>query len=262
MDKQNIAFTVTVTDEDWDARVGGWRCPALKIPGARVDSLYVSTALVDSSQYEVKYDLDIIRWARTEHPPQATLHLKLTEELSTEELTLRWKKLAIILPLITSVVVAFIVGAFSNRRTASIANSNLLTPASICGDRIKIIVPVDSQTVPIPLRITGTYQNASQEEKLYVVVYSTDVARYYPQLNPVMQQAENTWSCDVLVGLDRDVGRKFVVYAVLANKEAQKDLDVYINQVMDTNDSRGLKNLPKGAEKCAFVTVQREPQIR
>ena len=260
-DKQTIAFTVTVTEEDWDVRLGGWRCPALRIPGAKVESVYVASDRVDSSRYEVKYELDIIRWLHPERPRQATIQVKLTEELSTEELTLKWKKLAIVLPLVTSIVVASIAGAFSynsGRRVPSIDNSNTVSPTSTCEEKVKIILPLDNQTVPIPLRVTGTYQNLSPEYKLYIIVYSTDVARYYPQLNPIMEQSDNTWSCDVLVGLDRDVGRKFVIYAVLANKDAQKDLDIYINQVMDTNDSRGLKALPKGAEKCSFVRVQRE----
>ncbi len=243
-------------------RLGGWRCPALKIPGAKVESVYVSSGdRVDSSRYEVKYELDIVRWLHPDRPQQATLQIKLTEKLSTEELTLKWKKLAIIFPLITSIVVASIAGVFSyisSRRAAAIDNSNTGSLTSTCGEKVKIILPGDNQTVPIPLRVTGTHQNLSQEQKIYVIVYSTDVARFYPQLNPIMEQSDNTWSCDVLVGLDRDAGRKFVVYAVLANKDAQKELDIYINQVKDTNDSRGLKGLPKGAEICSFVRIQRE----
>jgi hypothetical protein len=259
-DKQPIAFPVTVTEEDWDVRLGGWRCPALKIPGAKVESVYVSTARVDSSLYEVKYDLDIVRWAHAEHPPQATLHVTLTKELTTEELTVKWKKLAIILPLIASMIVALIAGLFSyssSRRSLTTDNSKTTSPTSTCGDKVKIILPVDNDTVPIPLRVKGTYQNLSQEQQLYIIVYSTDVARFYPQLNPVMKESGNIWSSDVLVGLDRDVGRKFVIYAVLANKAAKDELDIYINQVQDTNDSRGLKRLPEGADICSHVSVQR-----
>ena len=261
-DKQTIAFTMTVTEEDWDVRLGGWRCPALKIPGAKVESVYVSSHRVDSSQYEVKYELNIVRWVHSEPPPpQATLHVKLTEELSTEEMTLKWKKLAIVLPLIASIGVALIAGGFSylsDKRAALIDNSNAVAPTSTCGEKIKIILPGDNQTVPIPLRVTGTHQNLSREQKMYIIVYSTDVARFYPQLNPIMEQSGNTWSCDVLVGLDRDVGRKFVIYAVLADAVAQDELDIYINQVKDNNDSRGLKGLPKGTQICSFVRVQRE----
>jgi hypothetical protein len=260
-DKQTIAFTVTVTEEDWDVRLGGWRCPALKIPGAKVESVYAFSDRVDSSRYEVKYELDIIRWVHPERPPQATLQIKLTEELSTEEITLKWKKLAIILPLVTSILVALIAGVFSyisGRRAASTNNSNTVSLASTCGEKIRIIFPLENQTVPIPLRVTGTYQNLSQEQKIYVLVYSTDLARFYPQLNPVMEQSGNTWSCDVLVGLDRDKGRKFVINAVLANPVAQRELDIYIDRVKDTNDSRGLKRLPEGTAVCSFVNVQRE----
>jgi hypothetical protein len=258
--KPTIAFTVTVTEEDWDVRLGGWRCPALKIPGAKVESVYVFSDRVDSSRYEVKYELDIIRWVHPERPPQATLQIKLTEELSTEEITLKWKKLAIILPLVTSIVVALIAGVssyISGRRAASTDNSNTVSLASTCGEKIKTIFPLENQTVPKPLKVTGTYQNLSQEQKIYVLVSPTDLARFYPQLNPVMQQS-GTWSCDVLVGLDRDTGKNFVIYTVLANTAAQRELDIYIDRVKDTNDSRGLKRLPEGAAVCSVVNVKRE----
>lgn len=259
-DKQDIVFTVTVTEEDWDLRLRGWRCPALKIPGATVESVFVSGDHVDSSQYEVKYDLDIIRWALPKHPPQATIQVKLTKKLYTEDLSLKWKKLAIIFPLVATIFATSITGFLSyraNRRAASTDNSNTISLHATCGEKIKITHPVDNQTVPIPLEVTGTYQNLTQEQEIYVLVYSTAVGRYYPQLNPVMKLPDNTWSSDVLVGLDRDVGGKFVIYAVLANKEARDHLDAYINQVKDSNDSQGLKRLPNGAEKCSFVRIQR-----
>ena len=223
-DKQAIAFTVTVTEEDWDSRLGGWRCPALRIPGAAVESVYVSSRRVDSSQYEIKSDLSIVRWALPEqHPQQATLHIKLTETLSTEELTLKWKKFAIVLPAAATVFTALLAGFISH-----IINRGSLTDISTvttCSDKIKIIAPSDNQFVRIQTKVTGTSQNLSPGEKLYILVYPSDVARFYPQLNPVINQSGDTWSCDVLIGLDRDVGRRFAVYAVLANKEAQKYLE-------------------------------------
>jgi len=261
--KHPISFTMTVRDEDWDLKLGGWRCPALKIPGAKIESVYVSSERIDSARYEVKHDLDIIRWIHPERPSEATIQIKLTEELSTEELTSKWKKLAIILPLFSSIIVAFIAGYFSyisGRLPPSIENSNIINLPSSCEDKIKIIYPLDNQTVPIPLKVTGTYQNLSQEQKIYSVIYSTDVARYYPQLNPVIAQSDNTWSCDVSVGLDnnRDKGKKFTINAVLADKSAQKELNIYIDRVKDTNDSQGLKSLPAGTKICSVVTVHRE----
>jgi hypothetical protein len=108
-----IAFTTTITDRDWDSELGGWRCPALKIPGAMVDAVFVAGARVDPSWYEVLREHSFIRWVRPDHPQQAIVSLKLTQELSTRELTVRWKKLAIVLPLLSSVFVALIAGSFS-----------------------------------------------------------------------------------------------------------------------------------------------------
>lgn len=108
-----IAFTTTITERDWDSELSGWRCPVLKIPGAIVEAVFVAGARVDASWYEVLNEHSLIRWVRQDHPQQAVVSLKLTEELSTKELTLRWKKLAIVLPLMSSIIVALIAGGFS-----------------------------------------------------------------------------------------------------------------------------------------------------
>jgi len=108
-----IAFTATVSDRDWDSEMSAWRCSALKIPGAQVDAIFVGGARVDFSWYEVLSDLYLIRWVREQHPTQAAIAIKLTEELSTKELTLRWKKLAVLLPVLSSVVVALVAAGVS-----------------------------------------------------------------------------------------------------------------------------------------------------
>lgn len=103
-----IAFATTVTDRDWDKEVGGWRCQALRIPGAQIDDVFVGGKRIDKAWYEVAPHLGLIRWARENRPDIATVVIKLTHELDRRELTLYWKKLAIVLPVIASIVVALI----------------------------------------------------------------------------------------------------------------------------------------------------------
>lgn len=115
-----IAFTVTVSQKDWDEEMGGWRCSALKIPSAQVDAMYIKTERLDKTSYEVLYEHTIIRWiprfdkdlTKKDPPKEALFSISLTERLSTEELTLFWRKLAILLPPIAAVAGALIAGIF------------------------------------------------------------------------------------------------------------------------------------------------------
>jgi hypothetical protein len=104
-------FTITLSDDDWDSVKGGWRCPALQIPGARVKYIYVNGALADPTYYEVHQEVGFIQWLRSYFPGQAAVHVGLDKELSTEELTVKWKKLAVILPVIGTLGAAILTAA-------------------------------------------------------------------------------------------------------------------------------------------------------
>jgi hypothetical protein len=104
-----VAFTITVDSRDWSEELTGWHCSALAIPGGEVDAVYVQDGRVDKAWYEVPEGLSMIRWVHGTPPPsKATLALKLTKELSTQELTSRWRKLAIVLPFTASLLVGLI----------------------------------------------------------------------------------------------------------------------------------------------------------
>lgn len=91
-------FTITLADDDWDPTRGGWRCPALEIPGAELKQIFVQGKVVDPAQYQVDTKLRLVRWSGLKRPPLAAAHLVLSKALSTQELTARWKKIAIVLP--------------------------------------------------------------------------------------------------------------------------------------------------------------------
>lgn len=105
----SIDFTIKLGAEDWDATVNGWRCPALKIPGATVAALFTQDGRADKAFYEVQAGITTIRWVRDARPPtQVTVALALTEELSTEDLTARWRKLSIVLPVLATIATSLI----------------------------------------------------------------------------------------------------------------------------------------------------------
>lgn len=95
-----IAFTVSLTPNDWDNARNGWRCPVLKIPGARVDALYAG-GQIDDAWYKVDAGQEIVRWARSEDAPKAAaLAVTLTKDLAPSF----WKNLAIVVPIITALI--------------------------------------------------------------------------------------------------------------------------------------------------------------
>ena len=47
-----ISFMITLSPGEWLSDVGGWRCEALKIPGARIDAVYAENSQVDPACYK------------------------------------------------------------------------------------------------------------------------------------------------------------------------------------------------------------------
>ena len=89
-----IVFTIAVSQSDWDAKVNGWRCPALKIPSAEVADVFVDGSRVDKACYFVWRENEMIQWSHLPQPKKATISFKLTEALSTQKATDFWKKVA------------------------------------------------------------------------------------------------------------------------------------------------------------------------
>ena len=106
-----IVFTTRLTVEDWDEAMHGWRCQVLNVPGAIVEAVYVEGSRVDSARYEVLTQHTFIRWIASDQPQRVAASIKLTETLSLGKETERWKRLAIILPVVATIVAAAISGA-------------------------------------------------------------------------------------------------------------------------------------------------------
>ena len=106
-----IVFTVRLTADDWDDAMHGWRCHVLNVPGAVVDAVYVEGSRIDTARYEVLTQNTFIRWMAPDQPQRAAASIKLTEALSLGKDTERWKRLAIILPVVATIAAAAISGA-------------------------------------------------------------------------------------------------------------------------------------------------------
>jgi hypothetical protein len=133
-----IVLTMRLTNEDWDDAMRGWRCPVLSIPGAIVEAVYVEGSRVDTGRYEVLTPNTFVRWITPDRPQRVALSIKLTEALSLDSETERWKRLAIVLPVVATIVAASISGAatYLSRspgssaayRTSDVQNATVVQP--------------------------------------------------------------------------------------------------------------------------------------
>lgn len=254
-DRQATAFTVALSDKDWDQELGAWQCPALKIPGAKVVDVFVAGSPANFSSYEVNYSLGTVRWLRPKRPERATIVIKLTQELTTRELTLRWKKFAIIVPII-AVVLTGVISYVSTAERRQAGDVKAPPTSLACDEKVKVIVPVDMQAVPIVDEIKGTFQDLPPGHRIWTMVYPPSIGKYYPQNEADV--SGNTWSSKVTIGLNHEAGRTFLIYVVAADERAHAELSIYVRRARETNDSPGLRNLPEGARACQFVRVVRK----
>jgi hypothetical protein len=104
LEQTPIVFTVAVSQNDWDAELGGWRCSALRIPGAEVDNVFVEGTSMDKTRYFVWREYEMIRWTSKPEPKTATISIKLTEALSTKKKTDFWKTFSALAPIVAALI--------------------------------------------------------------------------------------------------------------------------------------------------------------
>lgn len=254
-DKQDIAFTVIVDGREWDEVLGGWRCPALKIPGATVEGVYVRGNRVEPHCYQVKHGAGVVRWIGSEVPERAGILIELTKELSPKDLTLRWKKFALFVPIFAALAGASFQYLISSPRTPA-ESSGAPAHSLTCEKSVRITVPVEMQRVPIREEIKGTFQDLPKGYRIWTLVYPASVGRFYPQNEAKV--TGNTWSSEVVIGLNHEAGRQFLIYAVLADERAHNELSIYAERAVKLNDSPGLIDLPAGTRVCQMITVTRK----
>ena len=125
-----ITFIMRLTEEDWDASLRAWRCPALAIPKAEIGNLFVEGDRVDKANYEVLKGPPAVRWIAAAPPARVAAQIRLGEELSLESETSRWKKLAVVLPVVASITAALVGAAatyLSKPATEAARTADLVT---------------------------------------------------------------------------------------------------------------------------------------
>jgi hypothetical protein len=100
-----IVFTIRLTSDDWDAGIRAWRCPAVDIPSAFIKEAYdpkgqpLATSLLKIDKGPAR-----VSWKGPGQPAQIVLVVELGEKLSPTSEGLFWKRLAIVVPIITALI--------------------------------------------------------------------------------------------------------------------------------------------------------------
>lgn len=122
---------------------------------------------------------------------------------------------------------------------------------------LEITYPQDQAAVDQCELIQGTSQAIPPESSAWLVIFSKDVGRYYPQANPLLIGADGKWSMKVFIGLDQDSGKYFDLLLVLADDSANREFLDYEKQAYAEKNWAGMEFLPAGADLYDQVTVQR-----
>jgi hypothetical protein len=105
----NISFLVPLDNQAWDKSLGGWRCDALRIPSARVEQVFANGKQLDPASYRAEASHAVIRWGKASQPPsQVSVSIVIDAALSTEGAKQFWKRLAVVMPLVTLLAGALI----------------------------------------------------------------------------------------------------------------------------------------------------------
>jgi hypothetical protein len=118
--------------------------------------------------------------------------------------------------------------------------------------------PANRARVTRKLPVNGTARNIPSDEQLWLVVEDAE-GQYHPQIKSVGVDLSNNWVTYVDIGTDApsDVGRSFIVIAVLANAAAADKFDTY-QKTAAARRYPGMPNLPPTARRAAHVVVTRE----
>ncbi len=70
-----IQFNSHLKDEDWTQTLGGWRCDALRIPGAKFEALYHDGKRADTNSFTIENYT--IRWSGSPKPKELSVLISL-----------------------------------------------------------------------------------------------------------------------------------------------------------------------------------------
>lgn len=133
------------------------------------------------------------------------------------------------------------------------------TPTPTPVPETKIIWPSDGDTVPREIIVKGIVPELPLGATIWVCVFVGD--RYYPQQPSAVFQVEGEqwlrWQTPVWVGQPYETGMSFNLFAILADENASRLLENYMEQSRITHSWVGITELPKGTTVYDQIGVYR-----
>jgi hypothetical protein len=117
--------------------------------------------------------------------------------------------------------------------------------------------PRDGSEVASQERVRGESFCISDDARLWLVVYSHEVDRYYPEALPPERDGDE-WALPLYIGVEGDAGQRFDIVAVVVDDDADAQLDEYIRSGERSGSYPGWDVLPPGFGEVGRVTVTRE----
>jgi hypothetical protein len=158
-----------LTKSGWNQASGGWHCPALKIPGAKVESLRVAGTKQSDEWYTVDIPNETIRWNRPDPPDDAVLSLSLTKKLTTQERLVAW---ATFNPIVAAVIAAgasILVGFGTTSHVVPPGPAPAPTPVAECGSPLESKAEHKSTPCYATWRVSGRIDTLHAPKTYYAM---------------------------------------------------------------------------------------------
>lgn len=122
---------------------------------------------------------------------------------------------------------------------------------------IRITYPQDQALVDRIEIVQDTSRNISGDHQMWLVIFSKDVGKFYPQENPILAGSNGMWSKKCYIGSDQDAGRDFELMVVLADPIANSGFLDYLEESESAGRWPGMSRLPESAQIYTKVRVTR-----
>ena len=102
---EQIVFSQRLTSDDWKDGYSAWLYPAVDLPSAFIkDARDPKGQKISTDLLEIEKGPARVSWKGAKHPEEITVSIGLGEKLSLVSAENFWKRLAIVVPIITAVI--------------------------------------------------------------------------------------------------------------------------------------------------------------
>ena len=171
-------FRITLNKDDWDNRLKGWRCSVLIIPGVKILDLFEGSDPVSEKLYYSDIERKMIIWkAGREHPKEISIYFNLTQRLSTQAQTNRWKNgaffggfMAILTPIIVNFSSEVLKGWLGHKDYSQDPLKELKqNSVPVSSSRSESESESESETISPPISITRSVPTMNSDEMLDIL---------------------------------------------------------------------------------------------